>query len=131
MTINQAKVNKLAAEHYNPLYKKHADDTGVKAAALQIVKDQHARAGVEWLDEVQTVRGIRTLIHAMLQEREPVPDPEIKLTDDDGKPHRAHQLVPQLDAHFDEQTAHFQALWQHADALAEEALAAFKKGSSS
>lgn len=115
--MNQLKVNIRAAEHYNPLYKQHADDPEVKAACLKIVGEENARRVALQLDEVQWKRGIRTRIHELLQSRTEVPDPAIVPST------KAHELLPQLEEHHNEQTAHFQALWQHADLLAEEAIA--------
>jgi hypothetical protein len=110
--MNQDRVNKLALSQYFPLYQQLAEHTATKQLCLKIASEERARG----LDQTQTMRGVRSRIHEMLQVYAPVPDPEIKPTSN------ATQARLSLDDHHEQQTAHFQALWHHADALALEAM---------
>ena len=112
--MNQERVNKIAQTHYHPLYRQHAEREDVKQACIQIVAIEKARG----LDKVQTLRGVRSRIHELLQSVAPVPDPPLPPTTN------ATEARKNLDDHHEQQTAHFQALWMHADALANDAMSA-------
>lgn len=109
--MGQAKIDALATEEYHPKYQTHADDSAVKEAVRVIVASERAKK----LDELQTSRGIRTRIHELLQSRAKVPNLPLEGAKN------ATEMRAQLELHHDHQTAHFQALWQHADELARRA----------
>jgi hypothetical protein len=101
--MNQDRVNKLGAEHYGPMYAPHGIAPEVLADAKKIAFEEKARG--------ETIRSVRTRIHEMLQSRVEVPDPPIAAA-------TAAEARLKLEEHHDHQTAHFQALWKLADALA-------------
>ncbi len=118
--MNQARVNQLAAEVYGPKHKPVAEDPKVAKAVAKIVAEEKSKG---W-DDLQTTRSIRTRVSELLQAAIPVVDPKLEPSSS------AAEMRAQLDDHHYHQTAHFQAIWGHVDALAAKAISYFgAKGS--
>lgn len=105
--MKQERVNELAAGEYHPAYASIASRPDVLAEAGQIA----ARVRAKSLGEPHTTMGIRTEVSALLQEHCPVVDPPLKPST------KAAEMRDQLEEHHNHQTAHFQALWAHVDAI--------------
>jgi hypothetical protein len=112
--VKQAVVDRLASETYYPYYRDHASDPDVKLAVAGIVQEEIARG----LSPEDTAMGVRTRVCEHLQSIVPVVDPAMIATTN------ARQMREQVEKHHNEQTAHFQALWQVADQLTASALGA-------
>ena len=112
--MNQEKVNKLALTHYQPLHRQHIEHPDTQQAATRIAEEEMQKG----LDPKSTLQGIRTRIHEYLQSLAPVPDPPITPTSS------ATEARKQLDDHHEHQTAHFQALWQLTDVIANQTMQA-------
>ena len=110
--MKQAVVDKLASEKYYPYYRDHASDPDVKLAVAAIVQEETARG----LSPEDTIMGVRTRVCEHLQTLVPVVDPKMLPTTN------ARQMREQVEGHHNDQTAHFQALWQVADQLTGAAL---------
>jgi len=121
--MNQARVNQLAADVYHPQHKPLVWSDAVRAKALEIAKEEMQKPHAS--DDLQFTRGVRTRIHEHLQSLVQVP--ELPLVDVSAQIKMA-DLDRHLRDNHEHQTAHFQALWQHTDVLAEEAIAAAKGG---
>lgn len=109
--MNSQNVIKLADERYRPKYDRFMKDPAVKEGVAKIVAEETKRGGAK----IQVSRGVRTRISELLQSMTEVPNPPAEPTGD------VPTMRRYIEEHREHQNAHFHALWQLADKLANEA----------